>query len=325
MAGFALKSGPCFVIGRAGLDLYADPPGTKIEEARAFFPALGGSAANIASAIAILGHAATLITSVSDDPVGHYVTQQLKHYGVSTDEIRFIKGEERTSLAVVETRSDIARAVLYRNRASDFELTPEDIRELDYRHAAALIVTGTSLAQDPSRKASFEAIRLAREASCLVIIDLDYRPYSWASRDEAAALYRDAALRADIVIGNDDEFDVLARDQDGVSMAANLATRHHKVVIYKRGEKGLIAFKQSDRIEMGVYPVKALKSTGAGDAFMGGFVTGLLEGATLHDALQRGAASAAIVVTRVGCSPANPNRIDLIEFMKSHQLADPFH
>ena len=315
-----ITKGAFLVLGRAGLDLYADPPGTHIVEARAFFPALGGSAANIASAITRLESAASLVTTLSDDSVGRYVVAQLKNYGVATDHIRFIKGEERTSLAVVETRAENCQSVLYRNNAADFALTKDDVAALDYQSAAALIVTGTSLAIEPSRGASFEAIKRARAASCPVILDVDYRPYSWSSRDEAAKICGDAAKQADILIGNDEEFEVLARHENGLSFARTVAEEFGSLVVYKRGEKGLIAFVDGETIEMGIYPVKALKPTGAGDAFMGGFVTGLAQGLKPKDSLQRGAASAALVVTRVGCSPANPNEEDLQNFMRSHHI-----
>lgn len=315
-----ITKGAFLVLGRAGLDLYADPPGTHIEEALAFFPALGGSAANIASAITRLGSHASLVTTVSDDAVGRYVATQLKHYGVATNHVRLIKGEERTSLAVVETRAENCQSVLYRNNAADFALTKDDVAALHYQSAAALIVTGTSLAIEPSRGASFEAIKRARASSCPVILDVDYRPYSWSSRDEAAKICGEAARQAEILIGNDEEFAVLAGQDDGLSFARALADEHSSIVVYKRGEKGLIAFVDGETIEMGIYPVKALKPTGAGDAFMGGFVTGLAQGLKPKECLQRGAASAALVVTRVGCSPANPNEEDLQNFMRSHHI-----
>ena len=315
-----LTNGNFLVIGRAGMDLYADPPGTTIEEAHAFFPALGGSAANIASAITRLGRKAALVTTVSDDAVGRYVIGQLKHYRVATDHIRSVKGEERTSLAVVETRAENCQSVLYRNNAADFKLSSQDVETIDYKNAAALIVTGTSFAVEPSRSASFEAVNLARASGCPVIIDVDYRPYSWACREEAAKLCGEAAAQADILIGNDEEFAVLAGDSDGLSYARSCAKKKGSIIVYKRGENGLIAFTEGEAIEMGIYPVAALKPTGAGDAFMGGFVTGLAEGLSLRQSLQRGAASAALVVTRVGCSPANPTQDELSTFMATHHI-----
>lgn len=85
-------------------------------------------------------------------------------------------------------------------------------------------------------------------------------------------------------------------------------------------KKGLIAFVDGACLGMGIYPVKALKPTGAGDAFLGGFVTGLAQGYTAKESLQRGTASAALVVTRVGCSPANPTEDELRDFMIKNYL-----
>ena len=77
-----LGAKPCLVIGRAGMDLYADPPGTAIEEATRFTTALGGSSANIAVALTRAGGKAALLTCVSDDAVGRFCLAQLDHYGI---------------------------------------------------------------------------------------------------------------------------------------------------------------------------------------------------------------------------------------------------
>ena len=69
------------VLGRVGMDLYADPPGTRIEDAVRFTTALGGSAGNIAVALARQGAEAALISAVSDDAVGRYCRAELARYG----------------------------------------------------------------------------------------------------------------------------------------------------------------------------------------------------------------------------------------------------
>lgn len=309
------------VLGRAGMDFYADPPGTPLEEARAFFPALGGSAANIATAIAQLGGHAALITRVSDDAVGRYVVTQLQNYGVVTDYVWASGGGARTSLAVVETRAENCQSVLYRHNASDFELTRDDVASIRFDEAGALIVTGTALAMEPSRSATFEAMARARTTALPVIIDVDYRPYSWQSRHAAAEICGRAVAMSDIVIGNDEEFAVLAHDKDGLAFAKALSQQSASIVIYKQGEKGSITFAAQDSFALGIYRVAALKPTGAGDAFMGGFVTGLAYGLSLHDSVQRGSAAAALVVTRVGCSPANPTPEDLDHFIATHVMS----
>lgn len=303
------------------MDFYADPPGTEIENARAFFPALGGSAANIATAITKLGGIASLVTTVSNDAVGHYVRAELERYGVGRDHVRLVEGGARTSLAVVETRAEHCQSVLYRNDAADFALTTDDVVHLPYDQAGALIVTGTALAMEPSRSAVFAAIDHARKVDMPIIIDIDYRPYSWASRVEAAEICGRAVSRCDIIVGNDEEFAVLASDQDGLAFARNLVRSGASIVIYKMGERGSVTITPNDEFSLGIYRVNALKPTGAGDAFMGGFVTGLGTKLSLQDSVKRGSAAAALVVTRVGCSPANPNSQDLHSFLDTHSLS----
>ena len=76
------------VLGRAGMDLYADPPGAETEHASSFSAALGGSAANIAAGIVRLGGKASLATAVSDDAVGRFTVNELKRYGIGTEHIK---------------------------------------------------------------------------------------------------------------------------------------------------------------------------------------------------------------------------------------------
>ena len=303
------------VLGRAGLDLYADPPGTRTENAQRFEAALGGSAANIAAGIVRLGGEAALITTVSDDAVGRHVVNALKRHAIMTDHVRAVGGEARNSLAIVETRNDNCQSVIYRNGAADFQLAEEDVRDIAYEKFAALIVTGTSLAVEPSRSATFHAMEIARKKHLPVILDVDYRPYSWVSAEDAAAACCMAADLSDFVIGNDVEFAVMANGGDGLALARTLAERDGKTCVYKMGEKGSITLAPGRHFDTAIFAVTALKPTGAGDAFMSGFVISLAEGRDLEEAVVRGSAAAAIVVTRVGCAPAMPTPDELQRFI----------
>ena len=309
-----IKNNHFLVLGRAGLDLYAAPPGTRTEDALAFSSALGGSAANIAVAISKLGAMASLISCVSDDAVGRYILNQLKQYGVGAEHMHVVAGEARSSLAVVETRAENCQSVIYRNGASDFELGEEHVRKIGYADYGALIVTGTSLAVEPSRSATLLAMKLAGEAGLPVIIDVDYRPYSWASASDASQVYLNAAAMCNVIIGNDVEFGVMAND--GLALARKLSV--DKIVIYKMGEKGSMTFTGAQEFETGIYAVTALKPTGAGDAFMGAFITSWADGIDIQTCVRRGSAAAAIVVTKVGCAPAMPDANELDQFMKDH-------
>ena len=304
------------VIGRAGMDLYADPPGTKMEDATKFSAALGGSAANIAVAITKQGGKTTLLTAVSNDAVGRYTLKALASYGVDTRYIRNVGGEARNSLAVVETRAINCQSVIYRNGAADFEVTDSDADAIDYSDFAALIVTGTALAKEPSRSATLRAMNLARKAGLVLIIDIDYRPYSWNSKSEAQGICVEAAELCDIIIGNDEEFAVLGGMEGGLELAARLGNGANRIVVYKKGDRGSVTFSGSTRFETPVFGVTALKPTGAGDGFMGGLISGLVAGEPLPESVRRGAATAAIVVTRPGCAPAMPDTTEVLSFMK---------
>ncbi len=111
--------------------------------------------------------------------MGQFCLNQLTAYGVDTAYVRQVGGEARNSLAVVDTNGPDTQAVIYRNNAADFQMTPEDIGRVDVTGFGALVTTGTVLASEPSRSATFAAFDKARAAGVPIVFDLDYRPYSW--------------------------------------------------------------------------------------------------------------------------------------------------
>lgn len=307
------------VLGRAGMDLYADPAGTRIEAATGFVAHLGGSAANIAVALARQGATAALLSRVSDDAVGRFCLAQLDHYRIDRSHVGLTGGETRTSLAVVETRSENCQSIIYRNNAADFALTEADVAKVDFARYGALVITGTALAHEPSRSATLAALARARSAGIATVMDIDYRPYSWPSSDEAQRVNLEAARASDIIIGNDVEFGLLAGHIDnGLAMARTLVAAGAPLAVYKMGEKGAVTLSASGEFASGIYRTQALKPTGAGDAFMGGLLAALAKGYPLRDAVLRGSASAAMVVARVGCSAAMPDTAELDAFLSTH-------
>lgn len=302
------------VLGRAGMDFYAEPPGTRMEDARAFVAHLGGSAANIAVGLARLGAQAGLLSRVSDDAVGRFCLAELDRYGVDRRHVGLAGGGRRTSLAVVETRPVDCQSVIYRNGAADFALSPEDTSPVDFAPLGALVITGTALADPGSRAATLAALAAARAAGAVCVMDVDYRPYSWVSGDEARAVCLDAARQCGIVVGNDEEFGLMAGAMDrGEALARGMGG----IAVYKMGERGAVTFAHGTAFRTGIYRTNALKPTGAGDAFMGGFLAGLAQGRPLREAVLRGSAAAAIVVSRVGCAPAMPDTAELDAFVSA--------
>ena len=314
-----IKANNFVVFGRVGMDLYPEPHGTKTEDAKILQAGMGGSSANIAAGICKLGCSSALVTRVSDDSVGRYCVNQLKAYGVNANHVKPISGEYRNSLAVYESRIEDHQSVIYRNGAADFQMDIADVEAVNYSSFGALITAGTVFAAEPSRTATFHAFALAKKVGVPIIFDVDYRPYSWPSPKVASDVLSRAAADCDMIVANDEEFGFMAGSIDkGLSKARELSETTASIVVYKMGPLGAITFVNGEEIRTGIYPVNALKPTGAGDSFMAGLMTSLAEGHNLKTSLLRGSACASVTVSKPGCAPAMPDTNILETFLAEH-------
>ena len=308
------------LIGRAGVDIYPDPPGTKTENANKYVTHLGGSSANMGVQLTKYGGSCSLLTRVSNDALGKFAVNQLNSYGVKSDLVKLEDNESRISFAIVESTIVDHQSIIYRHKASDLFLNKNDIENSNLQNYECILITGTSLAAEPSRSAVLYALKLAKEKKIPVIMDIDYRPYTWESEDKAKEIYNLAGDYCSGIIGNDDEFAILSGNyDDGLSYAKKIS-RNCDLVIYKMGEKGSITFANNEEIQRGIFPVKPLKPTGAGDAFMGSLIGAILKKSALQKAIEIGSAAAAIVVTKVGCAPAMPDLDEVLDFMKNNNI-----
>ena len=318
-----IKGNKFVVFGRAGMDMFAEPIGTKSEFAESFTSDLGGSSANICAGLCKLGSKASLVTSVSDDAIGRFCVNRLNYYGVGTEYVKSVAGEFRTSLAIYESCIDNFQNVIYRNGAADFEVKPSEMDEVDYSQFTALITAGTVFAGQPSRDATFRAFENARNQGIPVIFDIDYRPYSWPSPQVASEVLSRAGEESDMIVGNDEEFGFMAGGIDkGLNKARDLASAGNRLVIYKMGEEGAITLYNDEEIKTGIFPTDAIKPVGAGDSFMAGLLSSLASGYNLKNSVIRGSACASIVVSLPGCAPAMPDEDQLNNFINNSLIKD---
>ena len=308
------------LIGRAGVDIYPDPPGTKTENANKYVTHLGGSSANMGVQLTKYGGSCSLLTRVSNDALGKFAINQLASYGVKNDLVKLEDNESRISFAIVESTVVDHQSIIYRHKAADLFLNKNDIENSNLQNYECILITGTSLAAEPSRSAVLYALKLAKEKNIPVIMDIDYRPYTWESEDKAKEIYNLAGDYCSGIIGNDDEFAILSGHYDDGLKYAKKISKNCDLVIYKMGEKGSITFANNEEIPLGIFPVKPLKPTGAGDAFMGSLIGALLKNYDLQKAIEIGSAAAAIVVTKVGCAPAMPDLDEVLDFMKNNNI-----
>lgn len=307
-------------LGRAGVDLYAREHDTEFQDVIGFDKHVGGSPANIAIGMAILGSKIAVLSVVSNDMLGNYVINNLQSFGINTSAIRTDNSGSRTSLAITEVKPDNCQVVIYRNNASDLTLCEGDIPKALIADSKMLVVSGTALSQESSRLATLLALKTSQEHSTCSLLDIDYRPYSWEHEKEASTCYKKAAASCDIIVGNREEFSVLFAEN--IERETNIADKCFalgvkQLVIIKDGEHGSVLInKDGEQHQQAIFPVSALKPFGAGDAFAAAFCVSLINGLTVAASAEKGAAAAAMVVARNSCGDATPTQQELELFIQ---------
>jgi len=313
-------------LGRAGLDLYASEENTDFNDVLSFNKFVGGSPGNITAMLATLGRKVGILTKISDDMIGRYVTSYFESIGIDTSHVEKDLSGGRTSLAITEMKPKDCGVVIYRNIAADAQMLPEEVSEDYIASTAGLIVSGFALSESPGRETAFTAIEYARRKGTKVILDLDYRPYSWRSSYDASLYMGMAAERADILVGNDEEFTVLNKIMypesvnDGKKAVQPWLKKGCSLVIYKQGGgKGSMAFEQNGKVhEAHLYHIKLKKPFGAGDAFLGTTLHYLMKDGDVFNAIDKGSAAASIVISKNSCSAASPTEKELNSFIDNY-------
>jgi 5-dehydro-2-deoxygluconokinase len=297
-------------MGRVGVDLYPEQIGVSLAEVQTFAKSLGGSATNVAVAAARLGRRSAVITKVGDDPFGPYIRGALREFGVDD---RFVGTHPtlRTPVVFCEIHPpDHFPLLFYREpQAPDMTIT-EDELDLDAIRAARVFwTTGTGLSAEPSRTATVAALA-AREGG-ITIHDLDHRPMFWSDESEAGHWARAALKHATVAVGNRDEVAVAVRTRDPYAASAHLLDLGVEIAIVKRGPEGVLARTRDELVEVPPVPVDVVCGLGAGDAFGGALVHGLLAEWPLERTIRLANAAGAFVAGQLACADAMPTLEDI--------------
>ncbi|WP_281657356.1 5-dehydro-2-deoxygluconokinase [Collinsella stercoris] len=274
---------------------------------------VGGSPANIAVGVTHHGLKAGFIGKVSNDQFGDFVTEYFEREGIDTSHISRCAGGEKLGLTFTEMLSPSESSILmYRNAVADLQLHVDDIDEDYIASAKCLLISGTALAESPSREAAIKAAMLARKVGTPIIFDIDYRAYNWNNADEISMYCAVIAREATIIMGSREEFDLTERlIRPGMSDAQSAEYWHgqnSEIVIIKHGMKGSTAYvKGGESFSIKPFPVTARKGFGGGDGYGSGFIYGLFQGWDIQDCLEFGSAEASMMVRSNNCSDALPN------------------
>ena len=313
------------LLGRVAVDLNPVDYYCPLNESTTFKRYLGGSPANIAVGLARLGKKCGFFARVSDDQLGTFVTDYFKKEGIDTSHIKRCENGEKIGLTFTEIKSETESSiVMYRNVAADLKLTVEDIDEDYIKRGKAVLISGTALAESPSREAALKAVALAKRNNIPIIFDIDYRAYNWKNEDEIAIYYSAVAKDADIILGSREEYDLtqklIKEGMDDIETAKYWHNQNAKIVIIKHGKEGSTAYtNDGESFSIKPFPIKLLKSFGGGDGYASAFLYGIFEGWEIIDCLEFGSASASMLVASHACSEDMPTVDAVKEFIKKEK------
>ncbi len=289
----------------------------------------GGAPANVAVGVARLGRRAAFVGRVGDDAFGRFLASVLAANGVDGRALQR-DAAAPTPLAFVSLDAQGQRSFsFYRQGTADLHLqaSPE---ALEVARAARILHFGTvTLSHEPARSQTLRLVEAARAAGALISCDVNWRPALWPTAAEAPAVVANALGLADVVKVSDEEWSLVAGeswdDQVGPRRAAALMSeRGWALLVVTLGQRGCY-FRAASSPSPGqptgegwvpAYRVRAVDTTGAGDAFVAALLSRLcgrarqevaaLSGPELASYCRYAAAAAACSVQRYGAIPSLP-------------------
>ncbi|MEE3608371.1 bifunctional 5-dehydro-2-deoxygluconokinase/5-dehydro-2-deoxyphosphogluconate aldolase [Avibacterium paragallinarum] len=320
-------------LGRVAVDLYAQQIGCRLEDVTSFAKYLGGSSGNVAYGTAVQGVKSSMLARVGDEHMGRFLREELQRVGVDTSHL--ITDKDRlTALVILGIKDqDTFPLIFYRDNCADMAITEEDFDEEYIASAKALAITGTHLSHPKTRQAVLTALEYAGRNGTKRLLDIDYRPVLWGltSLGDGETRYIDSeavtqSLQAvlhhfDVLVGTEEEFHIAGGSTDTLTALKNVRKVSQATLVCKRGALGCSVFEGDipDDLDGGInvygVRVEVLNVLGAGDAFMSGLLRGYINGESWEQCCRYANACGALVVSRHGCAPAMPTKIELDNYL----------
>ncbi|MFK3983476.1 sugar kinase [Micromonospora sp. NPDC050397] len=271
---------------------------------------VAGAESNVAIGLSRLGHRVRWIGVTGADEPGELIRRTLRAEGVDLDLAR-VDPDAPTGLILFEARvGDISRVTYYRSGSAGSRLGPEDVSPAftAARTPQILHVTGITagLGEQPYA-AVVTAVEAARTAGALVCLDVNHRQRVW-SVDQAAAALRPLLPSVDLVVASDDELAVLT---DGPDPVAALLGAGVPEVVVKHGGQGATSHSERGSVHAPARTVPVVDTVGAGDAFVAGLLSGLLDRLDVAGRLDRAVTTGAFAVATRGDWEGLPTRTEL--------------
>lgn len=282
----------------------------------------GGAPANVLACLSKCGKKTAFIGKVGQDMHGAFLKGVLEGNGIRTEGL-IEDGNVFTTLAFVALSEAGERSFSFaRKPGADTCLTGDELKKELIQDSRIFHIGSLSLTEEPARSATFKALELAKEAGCIISYDPNYRAPLWESEKAAIEGMRSVLSFVDVMKLSDEECLLLTDTFKPEEAIKKLLDIGITIVAVTLGEKGaIIGTKEGIRYVPG-YPTKAVDTTGAGDAFWGGFLNCLSEAdkkpaeITLEEAAafaKFGNAVASLCVERRGAIPAMPLMSEIYE------------
>ena len=317
-------------MGRVAVDFYAEQVHSPLEDAQSFRKYLGGCAGNTAVGTARLGLKSAMFSCVGTDDMGVFLRNTLEKEGVDTSLLRSTPKNLTALVLLGVNPPERFPLIFYRENCADMQIKPEDADPEIFKNAKALLITGTGLSTPEMREATLQAVKVAKNSGCAVILDIDYRPVLWGLTEAGDGENRFVASAEvtreiqpflpdlDLIVGTEEEILIAGGEKTAASSLSAIQEKSSATVVLKRGEKGCEVFSpdSDSTITARSFQIEVLNVLGAGDAFMSGFLRGWLRKESLETCALYGNACGALVVTRHGCSPAAPSFAEIEYFIR---------
>lgn len=232
----------------------------------------GGAPANVLTAVRRLGGNAAFIGKVGRDMHGEFLEQTLQKNGIDTEGL-LMDENSFTTLAFVNLDENGDRSFSFaRKPGADTCLHLNEVR-FDLIESSFIFHIGSlSLTDEPVRSATLAALHFAKEKGVIISYDPNYRAMLWKDEKTAAAQMRSVLPFADVIKLSDEELLLVTGETDPSKAASVLLAQGISCVLITCGAEGAVVSTQTGTVTSPAQKVKVIDTTGAGDAFMGGFL-----------------------------------------------------
>jgi fructokinase len=261
-----------FAIGEALIDFIPKEKGIKLSKVTAFEKLLGGAPANVVSAVAKLGGESAFIGKIGIDAFGEFILSSLQEIGVDTSYISRTE-QAKTMLAFVSLQKDGERDFMfYRNPSADMLLHEDEIKKEWFQKGDVLHFCSVSLIEAPIKYAHKKAITAIKEQGGTVSFDPNVRLPLWENSEDCRKTIIEFIPLSNILKISEEELPFITGIKDKKRAIQTLFTGEVEVILYTKGAKGAELYTKDFNLEVSGIKVNAIDTTGAGDAFMGGFL-----------------------------------------------------